>query len=275
MVAPEALFVDGPNGRLFALLQRPPRGMPVRGAVLHVPAFAEEMNKTRRMTALMTKALSDQGWWVLRPDLSGSGDSAGEFSGTTWKGWIDDLECMDRWIADTSGSEPVIWATRAGCLLATALIERGAASRKLMFWQPVASGKLHLQQFLRLKVAGGLMQEGGGTVSTAALLKQLQGGQAIEIAGYELSPALALGLERAELRPPACGGQVACIEVSGADAPALSIPLQKAKEAWRSAGWSFQASVVHGPAFWQTQEIEEVPALLDATGQAFASLEAE
>ena len=44
-------------------------------------------------------------------------------------------------------------------------------------------------------------------------------------------------------------------------APAAAKPLQ----AWQAAGFAVRSQVVTGPAFWQTSEIEEAPALLTAT----------
>ena len=39
----------------------------------------------------------------------------------------------------------------------------------------------------------------------------------------------------------------------------------KAQDLWRQAGCSIHSQIVEGPGFWQTAEIEEVPALVDAT----------
>jgi hypothetical protein len=39
----------------------------------------------------------------------------------------------------------------------------------------------------------------------------------------------------------------------------------KRLEQWQAAGYSIGNQLVTGPAFWQTTEIEEAPALLEAT----------
>jgi len=46
----------------------------------------------------------------------------------------------------------------------------------------------------------------------------------------------------------------------------------KAQGLWRQAGFSVHSQIVEGPGFWQTAEIEDVPALLDATLAALSSL---
>jgi pimeloyl-ACP methyl ester carboxylesterase len=45
-----------------------------------VHPFAEEMNKSRRMAALQSRALAAQGYAVLQIDLFGCGDSGGDFA---------------------------------------------------------------------------------------------------------------------------------------------------------------------------------------------------
>ena len=69
-VFPDPLFLQvklGPLGRRFALHHRP--AGPPRGLVVYVHPFAEEMNKSRRMAALQSRALAEAGFAVLQLDL--------------------------------------------------------------------------------------------------------------------------------------------------------------------------------------------------------------
>jgi exosortase A-associated hydrolase 2 len=78
----------GPRA-LFALHHEPTA--PVRGAIVYVPPFGEEMNKSRRMAALQARALAAAGWHVLQIDLFGTGDSEGDFAEATWDAWLEDI----------------------------------------------------------------------------------------------------------------------------------------------------------------------------------------
>ena len=80
-------FASGPRLRCIA---EPVRGT-VRGVVLLLPPFAEEMNKSRRMCALLARGLAADGWRVVRIDLFGCGDSAGSLRDASWEQWCDDL----------------------------------------------------------------------------------------------------------------------------------------------------------------------------------------
>ena len=268
----EVFFLEGEPGRLFCILHQPRSAIPAKGAIVYLHPFAEEMNKSRRMAAIQARTLADEGWWVLQPDLYGCGDSAGEFADAGWDIWIADALRATVWLAAQSGFQPWIWGLRAGCLLAAAAAERAMISG-LVFWHPVMSGKQHLQQFLRMKIAGAMLGEGRQAVEgTRRMREQLQDGQSIEVAGYMLSPALALGLDSATLKPPVVGGKLAWLEVSAANVPELSPGSRQPIAAWQGAGWSVDAQALPGLPFWQTQEIEEVPGLIAHTCKSLARL---
>lgn len=248
-----------------------------RGRVLHIHPFAEEMNKSRRMAALQSRALAAAGFAVLQIDLLGCGDSSGDFKDASWHQWLDDLNAAADWLnanAEVTVSSPLwLWGHRAGCLLAVDLAQRRAEPCNFIFWQPPASGKLLLQQFLRLKVAGDML---GGKVAGAmdAIKKQLAADESVEIAGYALSPALAKGLEQAELLPPTIPAHAIWLELSAHQDTAVSPVISALAQQWSTAGTIVIAQQVQGPLFWQTSEIEDAPALLLASLAALTAVAA-
>lgn len=272
-----SFFLDaGPRGqRLCVFHAAQGVGAPV-GQVLLLPPFAEELNKSRRMLALAGRAFAAAGFEVLRMDLLGCGDSSGDFGDASWTDWQDDAVLAADWLTRhgaASAARPDLplwlWGVRAGALLAPAVAERVERPMHLLLWQPVTAGKLQLQQFLRLKVAADLV---GGQAKGAmqALRAQLDVGQAVEIAGYALSPLLALGLDKAQLKPD--GGpqtpqfqRLIWLETSPREAPSLSPAGAAAVQAWSDAGCEVEAQAVQGPSFWAATEIEVAPQLIDAS----------
>ncbi len=191
--------------------------------MLYVHPFAEEMNKARRMAALQARALAAAGWTVLQVDLAGCGDSEGEFGEASWDRWVADVREAVGWLRERSGREPWLWGLRAGCLVASEAAIEMASVPGLLFWQPVLSGKQFLQQFLRLKLASQILGSAeAARVDTRELRERLLRGDSVEVAGYELSPALAAGLEAADLAPIAGACPVAWIEVTGATEAQMS-----------------------------------------------------
>ena len=266
----EAFFLPVANGRLFCLFHRPDDEANAKGAVIYVHPFAEEMNKSRRMAALQAKAMASAGYFVLQVDLLGCGDSSGDFGDATWEFWVENLVEAGSWLHDRTGAPLWWWSLRAGSLLAVAAASRIGQPCNMFMWQPVLLGKQHLQQLMRLKIAGDLLG-GGAKGAMDGLKQQLADGVSVEVAGYLLSPALALGLESAELAVTQIVRRLELIEISsnadGGASPAVSARLEK----WRGAGVEARAISVAGPAFWQTTEIEECPDLIGASLHAMGA----
>lgn len=226
----------------------------------------------RRMMALQARAFAASGIAVLTPDLFGCGDSDGEFADADWQTWVDDVRLAAAWLGDRYPGVPLwLWGARAGCLLAAQAARGMATSPHQLWWAPVAQGKLQLQQFLRIRAAAGMLQ-GQDAALTAPLKAALDRGESIDVAGYRLSPALASGLAASTLGLPSGTRQVLWFEVSTRADAAPSPVAQRHIEQFRGAGATAQATCVTGPAFWQTTEIEEAPALIDATVQALLAV---
>jgi len=269
-------FFPGSQGRLLVTLYLPDHpGVPHRW-LLHLPAFADEMNKSRAIVAQQARQLAEQGWGVLIPDLYGCGDSAGDLSAARWSLWQQDLCKLISLLQQLGVERLSLWGLRLGCLLMLPLLRSSPlAIERLILWQPSLAGKQAMTQFLRLRVAAGLMTTGAETVNQ--LREYLQKGQVIEVAGYSLAPALLAEIEAVSL-----SGDDSLVALGEYDQP-LSIEwLEVARqpergvlpaskvciEAWQRAGVRVTARQVVGDGFWAAQERVEVPALLQATTEA-------
>lgn len=264
-------FLPGSHGRLHAVHHRPADGTPPRGGVLCLAPFAEEMNKSRRMLTLAARRLAADGWGVLIVDAFGCGDSEGDFADARWDVWLDDYAACARLLQTRHPGRLVLWGLRTGALLAAELAAGGRCSvDALLYWQPVPAGELALTQFLRLRLAAGLMD--GSKETAASLRERLQAGESLEIAGYELHPQLADALGRSRLLPPPAGVPVHWLELVADTARTPSVAARRLIDDWCAAGHAVHAAHVVGDAFWATQEIAVAPALVDATAAALAGL---
>ena len=250
----------------------------MRGSVLYIHPFAEEMNKSRRMAALQARALAQAGYAVLQLDLLGCGDSSGDFGDASWQDWVGDVVQGSRWLLSQQRGDSAsqdnpglwLWGLRAGCLLATQAARQLDVPCHFLFWQPPATGKPLWQQFLRLKVAGDMLG-GGAKGAMEAMRQQLANGTQVEVVGYQISPGLAFGLEEATLIPPTDihgDARVIWLEMSTrADAEPSPVSANTIST-WQQSGFEVARHVAIGPAFWQTTEIEDAPALIAATSAA-------
>ena len=259
----EAHFIPGPTGRLFTLLRRRPGS---KRCAIFVPPFGEEMNRCRRLAAKAAEDLLAVGYSVIMPDLSGTGDSEGEFEDASWVGWQDDLSRVAEW-ASRQGLRPdALIATRLGCALAADCLRAGRLSVPMaVFWQPVDNGETYLKQFLRLRVAAAMARD--QRVTVAGLLAQLEGGESIEVAGYALSPRLAGEIRRIDgdcyrgLPLEA----LAIVQVNrAAQSPAHS-PASLVARAAEGSGVKVDVIELTGEPYWATAEIADNAKLRECT----------
>ena len=259
---PDPYFLAGTAGPLFALHFA--AAGPAQRAVLVLPPFAEELNKSRRMIALAARALQAAGIHVLLLDLYGTGDSGGDFGDATLAIWRDDVRHATGWLAGRGVTRVDVLAVRGGALLLEDFAPpTGIAPGQVVLWQPVTSGRLLVTQFLRLYVAEAM--GGSGPSPHARAVLELDG--RVEVAGYMLSRELVSGLEGV-VDPLAHTGpweSFDWLEVSAAGVNAPVAASRRSIAAMRARGQRVQELAVEGEPFWATPEIAVVPTLVEAT----------
>ncbi len=274
----EAFFLPAAQGQRLCILYAPTPGVALRGSVVYVHPFAEEMNRCRRMVSLQARALAQAGFATLQLDLMGCGDSSGDFGDATWAIWLDDIDLARQWLTQRYDAPLWLWGARAGCLLVAQSAARSIhATAGLLLWMPVVSGRQHLQQFLRLRMMGEVVRgnQAKPSAGTAHLLQQLERGLSVEVAGYAIGPELSAGLSGTGLDDVGhTTTKVLCFEVASpgdtlptAVSPALTQQLAR----WNAAGVRATAAVVPGEPFWQVPEAPACTALLQSTTDALVA----
>lgn len=258
----EATFLQVDGSDRFCLLNLP-EGAP-RGAIVYLHPFAEEMNRSRRVVARQARAFAAAGYAVLQIDLYGCGDSAGDFGEASWARWHADARAAVKHVHQRFDVPVCLWGLRGGGLLACELAFELDFPVALLLWQPVLSGRQHLQQFLRLSLAADML-DGKAQGGTEALLAELSAGRSIEIAGYTLAPALALALAERTLSVPPARQHMHCIEIvpgAGEVSPALR----------RLEGAGVDVSLCDDAQCWLTPGIQACPALEAVSLRAIEAL---
>lgn len=224
------------------------------------------MNKSRRQVTETAEALVARGRAVLIIDLFGTGDSGGEFTDATLQTWQADIEYAMSWADSAALPVKDLVATRLGCTIAAASLKTNQRSVcRSTFWQPVDNGRRHIAQFLRLRVAASAMSSGAGE-SVDELRARLDGGEIIEVAGYELSPRLWKDIEAADLEASisVALGELMIIE-TGISRGSLSPVGQRLADAAAELGLSVSGEKITGDPFWASTEIVTNPLLTEIT----------
>lgn len=275
-VARTPFYLGRPTGDLFALHFSPADGGSAGCGVVYLHPFAEEMNRSRRMAALLAAALARAGVEALLVDLHGCGDSAGDFADATWPLWSEGAATAAEWLAERTRDRVALCGLRLGGTLAAEVASQHPRTvSRLVLWQPVISGKTALTQFLRIRLAAGLA---GPSVreTTESLRAVLAAGSAVEVAGYEVSPALAQALDALNLDalPPPPSIPVDWFEISADSEQPIPPASTRIVESWRSRGARVELRSVVGEPFWATQETTTAPNLLAATAHLFEQVPA-
>lgn len=258
--------VAGPAGPLFAVhVTHDNANTRRQQAVLYLPPFAEEMNRSRRMASLLARTLADEGFGVLILDLFGTGDSAGNFEDAGWDIWCGDARAACFWLAKQGYGKISVVGLRLGACLA---LETARAEdlqnllAQIVLWQPVTNGETFLNQFLRIRVAAGL-DEAGDTdkESVKGLRASLREGGALEVAGYQLTSGMASAIAALDLGElaGACDRPLTWIELGSG--PDLSPASEGTIEDLSVSGRDLNTRVVAGEPFWSIEEPVLVPSL--------------
>lgn len=259
-------FVPAPQGPVFALHFAPAQGQPCRRTVMVVPSFAEEMHRCRSMVTMLARRLAPRGIGTLVLDPYGTGDSGGEFTDHTWEGWKADLKAGLAWLQARGAVCDTLLGVRVGAMMAAEAAASLGTIRHLAFWQPVLSGKTFFNQLLRIRVASDI-NDPQGIRKTDDLRRMLAAGDLVEIAGYEITPALARGLEVAAMPgvEALSAFGIGWFEVIAQASQPVGRANQQYLEALTTAGARCHSETVLGEPFWQVHERAVAPDLLTAT----------
>jgi exosortase A-associated hydrolase 2 len=253
-------FVSGNQGSLLVTSWRPV-GEPTACALFVAP-FGDEMNKSRAAIAELGRVLAAIGCAVIVADVSGTGESAGEFRDAHWENWLADLAVVVEWAAATLHPVTTIIGLRLGCLLGAELASRLTLPiRHTVLIQPVTSGQRFLTQFLRLRVAGTVLN-GAGRTTVGDLRGKLAEGQLLEVGGYELNGELANEIDARSLYSMlgSHSGRLHWIEVRP-----VSIGVQQSVAVGPTAAASnlhFTCYEARGVPFWLTSELARSPEMV-------------
>lgn len=274
-IRPQPMMLpDGMGGQRMAVLTAPPGR--ARWLVLHVPAFDEEMNLSRRAVARAARAMAQAGAAVLQLDLLGCGDSSGDLEDMNWPAWQDDLRRSAAWLQQRWPGLPLwLWAERAGAVLACDTLGPALPAKHLLLWQPTLGGQDLQRHWLRQLAASALARGQEGGPAMAAARQAWQAGERVLIAGYPVAAELVQATADLGLPPPATlpAGRLVWLDQNPRPR-AEALPAQQAVlNAWQRAGWTVQHEALAGPTFWLGPEDADTSALTTRSVQALLEVD--
>jgi len=179
-------FIDNGRHRLFAVLHEPQA--PVQGeAFVFCHPIAEEKLWAHRVFVTFARQLAADGHPVLRVDLTGSGDSEGDFGDVSVATCVDDIRTAIGEVRRRSSAAHVsLLGLRFGATLASLVAEREGDIKRLVLWAPIVDGDRHLQELLRINVATQTAVYREVRHDRVELIGQMRAGGTVNVDGYEM-----------------------------------------------------------------------------------------
>ena len=261
------------NSSLFLAHYIPDSGKAAsnRKAVVFVPPFAEELNRSKRMFVLCARQLASAGLDAVCFDYAGTGDSYGNWGEFELSDWQANLTAVCDYLYNSGINDVSLVALRFGALVAAETISTGNVSiAKCVLWDPVENGEGFIRQLIRLKIAAAMAEE-AKKISTKDVQAAIDQQGFVEIAGYSLSAPLIDSIKKLKLRDTI----EAVVENSSLYWVTLTGKNQASKSSFRPAslpeGLEKQVSIqqINDVRFWMQQEVTVAPTLLQKTSEIF------
>ncbi len=182
----EHFFFANEGERVFGVLHHP-REESRRGMVFCHP-FAEERQEAHRVSVNFARRVAENGFFVLRFDYRGTGDSDGEFGDYDFRARIKDVLKAIEILREKTGVEKLgLLGLRLGAAFAVLAAKEAEDVRFLVSWAPVLNVKNYLHQFLRANLAMQMAIYKEIRVTREELINQLLEGKKVNVQGYDLS----------------------------------------------------------------------------------------
>lgn len=176
--------------RVFAAHHIPDRA--ARGIAVLCHPLGEEKLWAHRVFVSLARELARGGIAVLRVDCRGEGDSDREFQASDLDSRAEDIalaiDTMRAW--HPSAHDITLIGLRFGAAVAAAAAAARNDVSRLVLWDPVCDGTAYMQSVLRLNLMAQMALHHKVVENRDALVQRLQGGETVNIEGYELGAAL-------------------------------------------------------------------------------------
>jgi len=147
-VGGKAHYFEAGTGPLLGTLHAPVTMRPRSGGVILCNPFGEEAARAHRLFRVLAGRLESSGYWTMRFDYSGTGDSSGEDDEATLDGWLTDVAAAAEALQRASRARRLaLVGLRLGATLAALACTRGLVqARHLLLWDPVVEGASYLRE---------------------------------------------------------------------------------------------------------------------------------
>ena len=173
------------NKNIFAVLHTPGSVINKKGIIFLHP-YAEEKQYVDRIFVHFARLLCSRGYFVMRFDFYGCGDSEGNFEELTFESQISDIQSIsNQFIRDTGIGEISLFGVRLGASIAIQYAGIDKNINNLILWSPIVNGAEYAATLLRNKIFASFAEK--KKISKENILNELYSEGRVDIDGYYLT----------------------------------------------------------------------------------------
>lgn len=252
-------YLDSEGRRLYAVLHIPDKR--AGAAVVFCHPFAEEKRCSHLAFIHAARELCHEGFHCLRIDMTGYGDSEGEFADVTVHTWLNDVNAAVQYIASNVPDARIgLLGLRLGGTLAALTAERCSDIEFLALWEPIVNGKTFVSMNIRRSLMRKMLTQGKDFRSA-----QRSQADVSDFDGWLVSQQLRRDIEELDLlqqdRP--FGGKVLIVRISPHGT--VERELEALKEAYLAAGADCVLSEAVSEPIWSTVGLVHTDVLVAET----------
>lgn len=232
-----------------------PSGTGLPGWVICSP-FGKERTNAHRLSFRWSQALAAAGYWVLRFDYRGTGDSSGAFDDFTVDDYLSDITSARNQLERISGQGcRGLLGLRLGADLAAMYVATQGRNLDLVLWEPIIDGKRYQGGLLRTAMANQMVNARGAAPSRTELRRKLESGECVLVDGFSLGHRMfqSLGeVDLASLGRPTCGNVLA-VHIKTRSSDSTPAALAQLVEEYSRNGDTRLESVEEPPVWMRTR----------------------
>ncbi|MDY6896414.1 MAG: alpha/beta hydrolase, partial [Thermotogota bacterium] len=219
--------------------------------------FAEEKLISHRVMVNLARRLSSDGYYVLRFDFMGHGDSEGDFENATVQTRLSDIMCAVDFLRETVNIDRIgLLGIRFGATLASLASEMDKSIDFLFSIAPVINGGTYIAQCLRSNLATQMTTFGKIIKTREQLIQEMMEGKEINIDGYLISQTFYEQAKNINLMENIGNHQnrVYILQISKKENQPLNKSFQELFSAYKQKGYDISIYNVADDLFWTDLE---------------------